>query len=67
MGGMTRTDWLTLGVLLFIIVTSRMLIWVGIALMGWIPCEHCDGTGTEPGTNGVECGTCLGHGRVRCE
>ena len=29
------------------------------------PCEHCDGTGAEPGTNTTQCPQCRGTGEIR--
>lgn len=31
----------------------------------WEPCEHCNGTGAEPGTSPVTCAQCAGAGEVR--
>jgi molecular chaperone DnaJ len=30
-----------------------------------VTCEHCDGSGAEPGSRRVTCPTCRGHGQIR--
>ncbi len=36
-----------------------------ITIPRWEPCDHCHGTGSEPGHDPKECATCHGTGQVR--
>jgi molecular chaperone DnaJ len=38
-----------------------------ITIPGSVPCDACDGSGAEPGSQPVTCPTCNGHGKVRAQ